>query len=564
MNNEGYSINDLTGLIRRRTSLVVITFLALTLGSVIVAYSLDNLYRSAATIIIEQPEVSDRFLPGTNIEVDREQRILRIYDEIMTRDNLAQIVSEHDLYTELRNNGAPESVVYELRSNVELEFLLAQDDPRIRFAGDVTGFVLSYYHPDNVKARDVTQDIIDLFQLGNRQRRQVAYDETTAALSREADNLRDQVARSEAELAEFKSKHPGALPEDRDYNRQIIERKARDLDGLDREIRSLQERKTLLQSQLAQTDMWLTAVGPDGQPLPASNERLQTLQGEYLQMLGNKSVTHPDVQRARREIEALSGGAASPAFRQAVVSTLELQRVELTEARIEYGPNYPDVQNLERAVAALEQQVAAMPVVMEEMPAPTNPVYINVQLQLDGVNTEIAALRQNRFGLQSEIMDIEAKVQVAPEVEREWLELTRDLGLARNQYEDIRTRQMSVQRAGVLEEEELSERYVVARRPSLTYTPAFPNRSLFIIVGLFLGITFGIGAAIVAEAVDGTIRGTRDIRMIMDMPPIAAIPAIATTEDIAQARSSRLMSFVAVFITISVVVAYALMQRGSM
>ena len=543
--------------------MVVITFLALTLGSVIVAYSLDNLYRSAATIVIEQPEVSDRFLPGTNIEVDREQRILRIYDEIMTRDNLAQIVSDHDLYTELRNNGAPESVVYELRRNVELEFLQAQDDPRIRFAGDVTGFVLSYYHSDNVKARDVTRDIVDLFQLGNRQRRQVAYDETTAALSREADNLRDQVAHSEAELAEFKAKHPGALPEDRDYNRQIIERKARDLDGLDREIRSLQERKTLLQSQLAQTDMWVTAVGPDGQPLPASNERLQTLQGEYLQMLGNKSVTHPDVQRARREIEALSGGVASPAFRQAVVSTLQLQRVELVEARIEYGPNYPDVQNLERAVAALEKQVAAMPIVMEEMPAPTNPVYINVQLQLDGVNTEIAALRQDRFGLQSEIMDIEAKVQVAPEVEREWLELTRDLGLARNQYEDIRTRQMSVQRAGVLEEEELSERYVVTRRPSLTYTPAFPNRSLFIIVGLFLGITFSIGAAIIAEALDGTIRSTRDIRIIMDMPPIAAIPAIATTEDVAKARSSRLMSFFAISVAITVVVAYALIQRGS-
>jgi uncharacterized protein involved in exopolysaccharide biosynthesis len=186
-----------------------------------------------------------------------------------------------------------------------------------------------------------------------------------------------------------------------------------------------------------------------------------------------------------------------------------------------------------------------------------------VQLQLDGVNTEIAALRQDRFGLQSEIMDIEAKVQVAPEVEREWLELTRDLGLARNQYEDIRTRQMSVQRAGVLEEEELSERYVVTRRPSLTYTPAFPNRSLFMIVGLFLGITFSIGAAIIAEALDGTIRSTRDIRIIMDMPPIAAIPAIATTEDVAKARSSRLMSFFAISVAITVVVAYALIQRGS-
>ena len=564
MNNDGYSTTELTGLIRRRARIVVLTFLMFCLGSIVIAYSLQNLYRSTASIVIEQPEVSDRFLPGTQQQIDREQRILRIYDEVMTRDNLAQIISDHDLYTELRTNNAPESVVYELRRNVELEFLLAQDDPRIRYAGDVTGFVLSYYHTDNVKARDVARDIVDLFQTGNRQRRQVAYDDTTAALSREADNLRDQVARLEAELAEFKARHPGALPEDRNYNRQIIERKARDLDGLDREIRSLQERKTLLQSQLAQTDMWVTAIGPDGQPLPASNERLQTLQGEYLQMLGNKSVTHPDVQRARREIEALSGGTASPAFRQAVVSTLELKRIELVETRIEYGPNYPDVQNLERAVAALEQQVAAMPVVMEEMPAPTNPVYINVQLQLDGVNTEIAALREDRSGLQSDIVDLEAKVQVAPEVEREWLELTRDLGLARNQYEDIRTRQMSVQRAGVLEDEELTERYVVARRPSLTYTPAFPNRALFVIVGLFLGIPFGMGVAIVAEALDGTIRSTRDIRLIMDMPPIAAIPAIATSQDIAQAKVSRMTSILAVTASVAAVIVYVVIQRGGM
>jgi len=564
MNNDGYSTTELTGLIRRRARIVVLTFLMFCLGSIVIAYSLQNLYRSTASIVIEQPEVSDRFLPGTQQQIDREQRILRIYDEVMTRDNLAQIISDHDLYTELRTNNAPESVVYELRRNVELEFLLAQDDPRIRYAGDVTGFVLSYYHTNNVKARDVARDIVDLFQTGNRQRRQVAYDDTTAALSREADNLRDQVARLETELAEFKAQHPGALPEDRNYNRQIIERKARDLDGLDREIRSLQERKTLLQSQLAQTDMWVTAVGPDGQPLPASNERLQTLQGEYLQMLGNKSVTHPDVQRARREIEALSGGTASPAFRQAVVSTLELTRVELVEARIEYGPNYPDVQNLERAVAALEQQVAAMPVVMEEMPAPTNPVYINLQLQLDGVNTEIAALREDRSGLQSDIVDLEAMVQVAPEVEREWLELTRDLGLARNQYEDIRTRQMSVQRAGVLEDEELTERYVIARQPSLTYKPAFPNRALFVIVGLFLGLTFGIGGAIVAEALDGTIRSTRDIRLTMDMPPIVAIPAIATSQDIAQAKVSRMTSILAVTASVAAVIVYVVIQRGGM
>jgi uncharacterized protein involved in exopolysaccharide biosynthesis len=564
MSDEGFSLNELNGLVRRRSPIVVVTFLGFLLGSIVIAYSLTNLYRSSATIVVETPEVSDKFLPGTYQEVDREQRITRIYDEVMTRSNLAEIVERHGLYPDLRSNGTAESVVYELRRNVELDFMLAQDDPRVRYPGDVIGFQIAYYHPDNVKARDVAVDIVQLFQTANRQRRQGAYNETAAALTREADNLRDQVAMLEAELAEFKAKYPGALPEDRNYNRQIIERKARDLDGLDREIRSLQERKTLLQSQLAQTDMWVTTVGPDGQPLPASNERLRALQGEYLQMLGNYNVNHPDVVKVRREIESLTGGTSSPAFRQAIMSELESKRAELIDARVQYGPNHPDIRNLERSITALEQQIANMPVGDAEPPPPTNPVYINLQLQLEAVNTEIAALRFDRQSMQSDVGELEAKIQVAPEVEREYLELTRDLGLARKQYEDLRTRQMSVQRAGTLEEDELTERYVVTRSPSLAFTPAFPNRALFVIAGLFLGITFGLGAAIVAEALDGSIRSTRDIRMIMDMPPIAAIPSIATAQDIAKARTSRITYIASISATVIVVAIYVYIQRGSM
>jgi uncharacterized protein involved in exopolysaccharide biosynthesis len=562
MEDQGFSIQDLKGLLARRLHLVVATFLVLFLGSIVIAYSITSLYRSSGTIMIERPEVSTAFLPGTDQQTDQEQRVSRIFDAVMTRDNLATIVDRHALYTELRTDGEPASVVYELRSNFEMELMHAQDDPRMKYSGDVVGFQLSYYHPDPYVARDVTRDIIDLFAMSDRQRRQLAYLDTGAALAQEADNLREKVAQAEKELAEFKSRHPGALPEDRNYNRQIIERKARDLDGLDREIRSLQERKTLIQSQLTQTDPWVTAVGPDGQPLPATNERLSALQAEYLQMLGNYNVNHPDVVRVRREIESLSGGSGNPAFRQAIESELEAKRTELLDARNHYSADHPDIRNLERAVSALEQQLERMPIQAEAAPPPNNPSYINLQLQLDGVNTELYALREDRRLLQDETLELEQKMQVAPEVEREYLELTRDLGLARKQYEDIRSRQMSVERAGTLDEVELSERYVIARSPFATFVPAFPNRPLFIAIGLFLGLTFGLGAAIVAEALDGTIRSTRDIRMIMDMPPIAAVPIIATESDVAAAKKTKVRSIVGVVAAIVSVVIYVQLQRG--
>lgn len=563
MQRDSYSLPELAGLLRRRAKVIGISLLLFPLLAIVAAYSLDTLYKSSGTIIIELPEASASFLPGSNQSADREQRISRIYDEVMTRDNIAEIIDRRGLYKDLRDeDGSPNSVVGELRSRFDLEFILAQNDPRNKNLGEVMGFELSFFHQDPKIARDVTRDIVDLFLQGNRARRQEAYFETAAALEREADNLRRQVSVAEGLLAEFKTRNPGALPEDRNYNRQIVERKSNDLNDLEREIRSLQERKTLFQSQLAQTDPWTANIGADGLAMPSTSERLRQLQGEYLRLLGNYNATHPDVLKLRREIESLTGGTSNPAFRQLVESELTMKRVELRDARVLYGEDHPDIRNLERAVASLESQVAAMPQSNSEELPPNNPAYINIELQLKGVDTELGALKFNRQRLQAEIRDLDNRVQVAPEVEREYLDLTRDLGLARKQYEDIRSRQMSVERAGELENEELAERYVVTRVPVLPFAPAYPNRPLFFIIGVFLGFTFAVVLAIGTEAFDGTIRSTRDIRTILGMPPIAAIPFIATASDVRHHKISRFMFTLGVLASVAAVAAYVQLQRA--
>ena len=561
MQSEGYNLLDLRPLLRRRAKLAGLVFLTIAMLALVVSYSLQNLYRSSGTIVIERPEVSERFLPGTFQNPDREQRIARINDEVMTRDNLAEIVEQHDLYPEIRGDRSAASVVSELRRNVELDLLSAADDPRSRYSGEVTGFEISFFHANPATARNVARDVVDLFLSVNRLRRQAAYDETAAALTGQADTQRGRVAELESRLADFKTLHPGALPEDRAYNRQVAERKERDLDNLDREIRSLQERKTLLQSQLAQTDLWITTVGPDGDPLPASNDRLRSLQAEYLRLLGIYNSSHPDVQRVKREIEALTGGTGSPALQQAILAELTAKRAELMEAQTQYGDNHPDVRALERSIATLETQLDQAPQGDSNTPPPNNPTYINLDLQLKAVNNELAALRQDRLRVQQEAVDLDQRVLIAPEVEREYLELTRDLGLARDQYEDTMSRLMAVQRAGVLEEEELSERYVVTRMPSLSYTPAFPNRPLIILIGVFLGVSFGIGSGLLAEALDGTVRGTRDIFTIMGAPPIAAVPVIRTNAETGAVRRQNIMLASAIGISIVLVAIYVHLQR---
>jgi len=562
MQEETYTLQDVSGLFKRRGKLIGLTGLTIILLSLVIAYSLENSYRSSGVIVIERPEISENFIRETILNSDREQRIARINDEVMTRNNLSEIVQRHNLYPHLRQTGVPETAIPELRENFELELFYAEADPRNKNLGEVNGFRLSYYHPDPVTARDVSRDIVNLFQEGNRQRRQQAYQETAAALLKQADNLEEQVALAEQQLANFKTRHPGALPEDRNYNRQIIDRKANDLDGLDREIRSLQERKTLLQSQLAQINPWMAAIGPDGDVISGSGDYLANLQSEYLRLLGSYSANHPDVQRLRREIQAMSGGASNPALRLAAEAELTSKQLELDVAKQQFSADHPDVRNLERSIIALHQQIATMPTAENTTQPPNNPTYINLQLQLNAVNNELNALKFDRSQVQTELVILEDRIQVAPEVEREYLDLTRDLGLARKQYEEVKTRQMTVERAGVLQEEDLSERYVVTSYPGLSSTPAFPNRPLIISVGIFLALTLGLTIGIVAEAFDGTVRSTRDVQTILHMPPIAAIPIISTTADIAVAKRNRALKMVVMTAVIASVLIYIQMQRA--
>ena len=91
---------------------------------------------------------------------------------------------------------------------------------------------------------------------------------------------------------------------------------------------------------------------------------------------------------------------------------------------------------LKRAVLELENQINNLPADSPDLPQPNNPAYINLDLQLKSLDIELAALQRSKRDLQSETTELDQAIQVAPEVERQYMELTRDLDIARQQYQD--------------------------------------------------------------------------------------------------------------------------------
>jgi hypothetical protein len=79
---------------------------------------------------------------------------------------------------------------------------------------------------------------------------------------------------------------------------------------------------------------------------------------------------------------------------------------------------------------------------------------------------------------------------------------------------------------------------------------------------LFLGISLGVAAGIIAEAFDDSIRSTRDMRTIIGAPPIAAIPLIQTTAEVRTVVHSRRRLALAVGAATIAVAIYVQLQRS--
>ena len=88
----------------------------------------------------------------------------------------------------------------------------------------------------------------------------------------------------------------------------------------------------------------------------------------------------------------------------------------------------------------------------------------------------------------------------------------------------------------------------------------FWNRSLAgQLVGFVLAAIVALSAAVVAEALDPSVRGTRDIRDILAVSPLVSVPVISNSIA-TQAHRKRLLRF-STYAAASVVAMYVLSVR---
>jgi capsular polysaccharide biosynthesis protein len=151
----------------------------------------------------------------------------------------------------------------------------------------------------------------------------------------------------------------------------------------------------------------------------------------------------------------------------------------------------------------------------------------------------------------------EKNLATAPNVEREYIQLTREHENAQNQYSDVQSKMKNAALAQSLETEARGERFTLLRPVTPPDKPYFPNRLGIILLGTVLGCGIAFGLAALVDASDPTLRGNYDLQSIMHTSAIGSIPKLLNPRDVRRQRlvwSTALLGYGAAIVLVAATV----------
>lgn len=529
----GKSFGDYLGVLRRRRKLILVVFAVLFAIAAVVAVVLPPVYRSTATILIKEQEIPQEFVRST-VTSFADERIQVISQQVMTRSTLLDLVDKYALYGKARQSETSEEILDRMRRDIKLTPISAEVTDR-RSGSPVKStiaFSLSYDSESAANAQKIANELTTLYLNENVKNRQQKAAETTLFLDEELARVTEHISELEQKLSAFKARNQGRLPELNLSNQMGSERANAEIQRIDREIVFLEQRRMDLQSQLADTKPSLPVQG-NGGVLLEPEDRLKALQLQLTSLTGIYSDDHPDIKRLRREITTLKKETGLQDEATDRENKLLMLQQQISLLRQKYSDDHPDVVQLKHAFAAIDRAVRTGADAPEgradelrKARKPDNPVYLTLKSQIETITSQVQSMRSERQEWRSKLELLDLRVSQTPEVEREYLELARDLDSSRGRFRELRDKQMQAQVAEQLERGRKAERFTLIEPPIFPEKPFRPNRGVIVMMGFVLALVGSIGSAALREAIDQTVHSARDVMRVMQVPVLARLPAL--------------------------------------
>jgi uncharacterized protein involved in exopolysaccharide biosynthesis len=520
--------------------------------TVVVAMMWPPTYRTGATILIEQQEIPQDLVRSA-ITSFADQRVQVISQRVMTTQNLMSLIERYNLYPDIRASKPREVLLQKMRNDIALKMISADViDPRSGRPTQATiAFTVTYQNHSPDLTLKVANELTTLYLNENLTSRTQMAEQTTAFFSEEATAQQARIDELDKKLSEFKQKHQDSLPDLATLNVTVSDRTEAELRDAENRIAALDSQQVLLRAQLAQLNPTAQVYSDTGQRVMGVEDRLKSLRSQLASYKARYAPDHPDVVSTEREIAGLEKQAKTQDTAGDVARQLDEAQAQLARAKEKYSPEHPDVIRLTHLVSELQTELQTEPAaatIEKTEDHADNPVYVQVKGQLDALTVDRQSAEKKRDELRAKLDDYEQRMAREPAVEREYRELARDLDSAQLKYQQIRAKQGDVQISENLETEHKGERFTMIEPPLPPEKPVTPNRTLIMMAGTVFSLGLGFGVILIRDLADPSIRGFNEVRALLTVPPLAAIPRIVTAAEARRRRFRLWLTWFAVLI----------------
>ncbi|MDD3182178.1 MAG: hypothetical protein PHD48_05170 [Alphaproteobacteria bacterium] len=538
---EEINIMDFLPVLWRRKKLFCITAATVFLISIISALHWSN-YRSTATVEVALPEVAMQVInedPQSAREALADLRISYLQQKVFSTGSLVEIITKFNLYAAARQTRPIADVAEAMRNKIFLDYVGSssvggrpQSSQRSTIA-----FTLSFNYSDPLLAQQVTNELVSRFLDEDIKQRQGQTRETTSFLAAQIKSLESSLAEQEKKIAEFRSQYGESRPESLAFNQSVMSSLLMGVQGLDAQISSNFGALGALQSQLVSLDPYSAVIG-GGQVLTTPTTQLRAAKTDYAALSAKYGPDHPDVIKARRQVESLSIQTRDKRTRITLREDVAPIRALIrdTEAKLEAaknikGPENPDVKALQTQLQGLreqlkekQQKVDALALIKQDA---DNPAYLAVVSQIQTVIERGRALEQQRASLQEQLDRYQKAVTDNPEAEKKMAELSRDYANSQERYRQLQAKKMEAEMSETIEKDRVGQRLLIINPPELP-TSTQPSRRIFVLAGFVLALVCGAASVIGAQLLRQGVIGPRHLSSIVGLPPLVVIPHIET------------------------------------
>lgn len=464
------TMEDYLAMLRRhRRTLLTLLILGPIVGYLL-CFVLPKEYTSQTTILVQRPAVPIEYVTDINAG-DIKQQLTSLQEQILSRSRMEAIIQKYGLYAKDRDQVSMETLVDRLRKKITVTPVKPMADSN---STQLPGFIVKVSNRDPVMAQKLCAEVASMFMSENRRVKHEQAQGTTTFLTKELEDAKAKLDDRDAKLAAFKGRYIGELPDDQQANMSVLAGLNTQLDAATQALSRAQQDKSFAESMLAQQTATQSADNPSMlKQLTEMENELATMQTKYTQ-------DHPDVIRLKQNISdlkakiAAAGGQAAPA-KATVIDTPETQQ--------------------------LRAQVHQYDATVKEK---------------TGEQREI----QRKINL------YQGRMQLSPNVEEQYKQLTRDYQSAADFYNDLLKKRGDSAMVSDINHQNDSAEFRILDAANLPESPSFPIPLYFTLGGLAAGLILSVGSVVLREGRDKTLRSEEDVEFFLQLPTLANIPPV--------------------------------------